>query len=217
MSKNGFVAALLVWMALLAGCGAELTPEAASESAEIGTSQDELSCGLDCPYGWVPSYYVCTSTCGACTYGHNAVQCAYVGQQASISGSPQQVSVRAGALGTSRICWSTNFLNAPVWIRVRVNGQAGQLFTKESDNGSECANAPWIGAGNSYVFSVHTSNSDSAPVLASTTVTGVLDTSTPPPPPSGGGMYCDDNGGVCQSGYDCRCGDICRPRNTLCP
>lgn len=214
MSKHWLVSASLVWVALSAGCGGTLNAEA--EGEELGTSEDALiTCGLDCPYGYVPSFWTCTSTCGSCAYGHNAVSCTYVGQQASISGSPQTVSVAAGALGSSRICWNTNFLNAPVWIRVRVNGQPGQLFDKESDNGSDCENAGWIGAGNSYVFSVHTSNSDSAPVLASTTVTGVL-SSTTPPSGGGGGLTCEE-GGSCQSGYDCHCGDVCRRVGTLCP
>jgi hypothetical protein len=186
MTKRWLVGVSLVWVALTAGCGGTLEPEA--EGGEVGASEHELiRCGLDCPYGSVPSYWTCTSTCGSCTYGgHNAVSCTYVGPQASISGSPQTVSVAAGQLGTSRICWNTSFLSAPVWIRVRVNGQPGQLFTKESDNGSACENAPWIVAGNTYVFSVHTYDSDSAPVMASTTVTDVL-AATPPPPPGGGG------------------------------
>jgi hypothetical protein len=213
VSKNGFIGLSLVLVALTAGCGGTLEPEAGD--AEVGASEHELiRCGLDCPYGYVPSFWTCTSTCGSCNYGgQNAVSCTYVGQQVSISGSPQTVSVAAGQLGTSRICWNTMFLNAPVWIRVRVNGQAGQLFTKESDNGSACENAAWIGAGNSYVFSVHTSNADSAPVLASTTVTGVLSTTPPPPPP--GETTCRETG--CQSGYDCRCGDVCRRVGTMCP
>ncbi|MFY0524723.1 hypothetical protein ACN28I_16700 [Archangium gephyra] len=172
---NKLMGISLVMVVLITACGVDMPPD--TESEEPGTVQSELlRCGALCPYGYLPSYYLCLSSCGTCSTGGgwNAVQCDYVGTRASISASPQTVSVAAGAAGTTKICWSTTFLTQPVWIRVRVDGGPGKLFTKESDNGSACEYAKWIVAGHSYVFSIHTSDSDSAPVLASTTVTGVL-------------------------------------------
>ncbi|WP_224242497.1 hypothetical protein [Hyalangium gracile] len=211
MFKNKLRTVSLVLFALVTACGVDMGP--AVEAEEVGTVQSPLICGLVCPPGSVPSYYTCNDYCGSCFGGWNAVQCVPAGPpQASISASPETVSVAAGAAGTSRICWSTAYLTAPVWIRVRMNGGAGQLFTKESNNGSACADAGWIVAGNSYAFSVHTSDSDSAPVLASTTVTGVLASGG-----GGGGLYCERPDASCRSGYDCHCGDVCRRVGSICP
>lgn len=184
------------------GCGED--PLTADE-----TAQESIVCGITCPPGEIPSYFTCSTACaGTCP---NALACVPAPPpSATISGSPSTVTVPAGSAGTSRICWTTQYLRAPVWIRVRVNGAPGQLFTKESDNGSACENANWIVGGNQYSFRIHTSNSDSAPYLASTTVQGVVGGSPPPPPPPPG---CSN----CQSGYDCHCGDICRPSNSICP
>jgi hypothetical protein len=93
-----------------------------------------------------------------------------------------------------------------------MNNGAGQLFTKESDNGSDCENAPWIVAGFNYAFRVHTSNSDAAPVLASVGVTGVLGAPPNPPPAD-----CGPGGNTCTPGTDCHCGDLCRPIDSICP
>ncbi|WP_224365482.1 hypothetical protein [Hyalangium versicolor] len=213
MFKSNLKAVSLVLFALVTACGVDT--EHAVESEALGTVESGLSCGLSCPPGSIPSYYTCSVLCGSCPGAYNAVQCvAAAPPQASISASPSTVSVPAGSVGTTRICWSTAYLTAPVWIRVRVNGAVGKLFTKESDNGSACENAPWIGAGNTYVFSVHTSDSDSAPVLASTTVTGVLSSGGGGTP---GGNSCEVPNPSCQSGYDCHCGDICRRVGTICP
>ena len=216
MFKSWLVAVSLVVATLSTACGQDVSAE--PEAAEVvATAEGALGsgpyCGSYCPRGYAVSYFMCNSNCGSCAYGPNAVYCQYIPPSASITASPQTVSVTPGTLGSTRICWSTNGVGYPVWIRVRVNGQPGQLFTKESDEGSDCETAGWIGAGNVYDFTIHTSDSDSATALATVRVTGVASST------SGGGtepLTCGE-GGSCQDGYDCHCGDVCRRVGTLCP
>lgn len=139
--------------------------------------------------------------------------------QASITASPRTVSVPVNTAGTTRICWRTQGLNYPVWIRVQVNGAPGALFTRESDPGEYCEDAAWIVAGNSYQFSIRTSNNDTSTLLASVTVTGVLQAS---PPDAGivdsgasGPGFCGPT--TCPPGQSCHCGDFCRTTGTDCP
>jgi hypothetical protein len=178
-----------------------------SEPESMGTVEQELiTCGALCPPGYDFAGWACSTSCPG--YCYNAVYCAPTPVYATISADPQTVSVPPGSVGTTRICWNTSGLNYPVWITVSVNGASEALFTKESDRGSYCENAPWIQAGNSYEFRIRTQQTGGT-VLTSTTVYGVQG-SPPPPPPDG----CSS----CRSGYSCFCGDgICRPNNTACP
>ena len=130
-------------------------------------------CLARCPY-YNPSHPFCD----------NAAECIVPNPQAKITASPNVVEVSAGALGTTKICWDTEFQTYPVWIKVSANGASEQLFTKESDSGKECEFAPWIQPGGSYVFSIQTQKSGGA-VLASTTVHGV-ETEPPVDDPPGG-------------------------------
>lgn len=192
---------LALVVAVVSACASE------SENLETSTeTQESVVCGITCPYGQIPSYWTCSQSCGGIC--PNALVCVPAPPpSATIAASPTVVSVAPGATGTSRICWTTSYLTAPVWIRVRVDGGAGQLFTKESDNGNSCENANWIVAGHSYSFKVHTSNSDTSPSLAGVTVTGIAGAPPPPPPTCGS----------CSPGYDCTCGDICRRTGSICP
>jgi hypothetical protein len=193
-------------------CGTESTPE--SEPEEVSTSQSELSvCGGLCPPGYTFSFQSCLPECGGIC--PNAVSCVPLPPGASISASPTIISAPLGGTGTSRICWTTTNVSSPLWIRVRVDGGLGALFTKESDNGQACENAPWIVAGHQYDFRVHTSDSDSAPELARVQVTGVLSAPAPDDPPGA----CEPGGsGVCPAGKDCHCGEsFCTGAGQICP
>lgn len=213
--KRGLVAVSLMMFAVMSACGVESASEDSDDSEPVAEAQGELlSCGGLCPAGYEPSGFGCSTACaGTCP---NAVNCVFVPMTASISASPTSVPVAAGAAANTRICWDTRGLTAPVWIRVRVNGAPGQLFTKESDNGHACEDAPWIQAGNSYVFRVHTANSDGAPVLAGVTVNGVLQSGGSGGAGGGAGV-CDGLSGVCPAGKDCHCADVCRPIHSICP
>lgn len=155
-------------------------------------SQPIRYCGWPpfCPHTMQMVYYGCDAACYAiygydCSWGHNRVDCLPMPPEASITASPQAVTVAPGSLGTTRICWNTKHLNYPVWIRVRVDGGPGQLFTRESDPGNACENAPWIQAGHTYQFSIHDDNADTSPIHASVVVTGVAGSAGPGNPNPG--------------------------------
>ncbi len=173
-----------------------------------------------CPRGMRVVHAGCDARCYVvyghdCSWGYNRVDCVVQPPEANITAAPQTVTVATGTLGTTRICWNTQSLNYPVWIRVSVNGGPGQLFTKESDSGSACENAPWIQAGNSYEFRIHDDNLDASPVYTAVTVTGVPGGDLPPPPP---GACERRGGGACPPGQGCQCGEsFCTPTNQPCP
>ena len=190
----------------LAGCMVDATEEfEAIDSVE----QEALVCGTWCPAGQIPSFFACSSTCpGSC---QNAVFCVPIPVTASISASPAIVAVPPGSLGTSKICWNTSGQDYPVWIKVSGNGAPEQLFTKESDPGSACEDAPWIAAGDSAVFRIRTQQTGGT-ILASASVVGVA--SAPPPPPPPPPPVCEN----CPAGYSCHCDDErCRRNDTYCP
>jgi hypothetical protein len=169
-----------------------------------------LYCGFVCPPPLVQTGIGCSTGCtqwGACP---NAVFCQALPPpppKAAIWGSPETVVVAPQTLGVSKICWDTQGLNYPVWIRVRVDNGPGKLFTKESDSGKDCENASWIQAGKTYKFRIHDDDADNSPVYATGTVVGVAGGG------GGGGGKC----GSCPSGQDCHCHDVCRPSNMICP
>ncbi len=206
----------------LDAAASQLIDQEAQESA-LDKSGGPLSlCGYPpfCPPGTQPIYQGCDARCYVlygydCLWGYNRVDCLAVPPQASITATPQTVTVVPGRLGTTRICWNTQALNYPVWIRVRVDGGAGQLFTKESDSGQACENAGWIQAGHSYEFAIHDDNDDASPVYSSVTVVGRAGSAPPPPPP---GACAPGGSGSCPSGQGCQCGEtFCTPINRPCP
>ncbi|MBJ6765452.1 hypothetical protein JGU66_32265 [Myxococcaceae bacterium JPH2] len=158
----------LVAGGLLAACAGE---DAAEPSMQTGTVEQALiTCGPFCPPGYTSVGFACGTACpGTCP---NAVSCVPIPQGATLTATPSSVPVQPGKLGTSRICWNTSGLHSPVWIKVSAHGAPEQLFTKESDSGRACENAPWIQAGSSYVFSIRTQKTGGS-VLASVTVVGV--------------------------------------------
>jgi hypothetical protein len=170
--------------------------------------QEIIVCGVLCPPNQIPISFACSTGCtGTCP---NAVSCAPVPVYASISADPATVSVPVGSTATSEICWNTSGQNYPVWIKVSANGAPEQLFTKESDPGLACEDAPWIQAGSTYQFHIRSQQTGGI-MLASTTVVGVAGPPLPPPPPPP--PVCS-----CSSGYSCHCGDnVCRRNNTICP
>ncbi len=188
-------------------------------TAEPDTAEASWYCGNFCPLFTVPVGVGCSTGCpGTCP---NMVACEFFvpNPEAEITGTPSVVEVSPGTLGTTQVCWDTQGLNYPVWIRVRVNGGPGQLFTKESDNGSECEQAPWIQAGNSYEFSIRDDNNDFSQVYASTTITGVQgpDTSTGGDDGGDSGDSGDFGCGDCPGNWTCHCFDQCRPPGSICP
>jgi hypothetical protein len=225
MNKLTLATALLLSLALTA-CE-EPDPAALVFDEEAPAAESAAAAGPVTFCGWAPVcpqtmravYVGCDARCYVvngydCTFGYNRVDCVSTPPEASITASPSTVTVTPGALGTTRICWNTKYLNYPVWIRVRVNGGPGQLFTKESDDGAACENAGWIQAGSSYAFSIHDDDADSSPVYTSVTVTGVPGQVIPPQP-----GVCEPGGsGVCGPGKDCHCGEsFCTASNLPCP
>lgn len=166
--KNRLIPAAGFLALLLTACGGGAVDE--TESSLETTESELISCGPLCPPGYVQTGFACSTACfGNCP---NAVSCVRAPPTATIWGTPQTVSVPAGTLGTSRICWNTSGLAYPVWIKVSSNGAPEQLFTKESDAGQHCTNAPWIQAHSSYVFSIRTAKTGGT-LLTSSTVVGV--------------------------------------------
>jgi len=156
----------LLSLSSCAGGDADDADESPLESVEQGV----IYCGPLCPPNYAQVGFACSTACpGGCP---NAVSCAPIPTTVSIWGTPQTVTVPVGQLGTSRICWNTSGVRYPVWIKVSANDAPEQLFTKESDSGRHCENAPWIQANSRYVFSIRTAKSGGN-VLASTTVFGV--------------------------------------------
>lgn len=147
--------------------GAEVTD--ANRPAAVG-----LYCGSICPPFLISTGLGCSTGCpGLCP---NAVICQNLPPpppKAAIWGDPDKVVVGPQMLGTSTVCWDTQGLKYPVWIRVRMGDDPGQLFTKESDPGKYCEKAPWIQAGITYTFRIHDDNADDSPVYATGTVMGV--------------------------------------------
>lgn len=154
--------------AFLSACGSGTVDDA---EPPLETAESELiSCGPLCPPGYTQTGFACSTACfGNCP---NAVSCSPTPTTAAVWGTPQTVSVPAGGLATSRICWRTSGLRYPVWIKVSANGAPEQLFTKESNAGQHCENAPWIQANSTYVFSIRTAKTGGA-ILTSSTVVGV--------------------------------------------
>lgn len=205
--------------------GEDWSPSEAEDSEHIDWNPDAdiadasrpaasgLYCGFICPPHLVQTGIGCSTGCAQWGQCPNAVSCQALPPlppKAAIWGTPEKVIVVPQTLGKTKICWDTKGLNYPVWIRVRVDNGPGQLFTKESDSGKDCEDAPWIQAGKTYKFRVHDDNTDASPSYATGTVVGVAGSS------GGGG----DGGGMCgscPSGNDCHCGDVCRPINTICP
>lgn len=198
------------------GTDTEPASPSAAANDDFAAASDPMaaswSCGGACPLFTFPVGVGCSSGCpGSCP---NRTLCESIPAQdpeAEIWTTPSSVDVPAGTLGSTEVCWKTKHIVAPVWIRVRVDGGPGQLFTKESNNGTECEDAPWIQAGSSYQFTVHKWNADNAPALDSATATGVAGPAT-----TGGdesGIGCGD----CQSGWDCHCFDQCWPAGNACP
>ncbi|MCP3142768.1 hypothetical protein [Pyxidicoccus xibeiensis] len=161
------VLSVLVFAGCAGGEGEGVEPESTLETTE----QELIVCGPLCPPGYTQLGFACSTGCaGGCP---NAVSCSPTPSTANIWGTPQTVTVPAGAShGTSKICWNTSGLPYPVWIKVSANGAAEQLFTKESDPGQACIDATWIGVNQSYVFSIRTAKTGGS-VLATTTVYGV--------------------------------------------
>lgn len=200
----------------LAEFGNDEDADASIEAAnELGQKPDPqgggLVCGDFCVVG-IPVGFGCSTGCaGICP---NAVVCGIPQADAEIWASPTTVEVAPGTLGSTEICWKTQGIVKPVWIRVRVDNGPGQTFTKESDNTTECEDAPWIQAGHSYKFSIHTENSDASYSYDSVIVNGVAG------PPASGEDDGDDgfeSCGGCEAGWDCHCFDQCWPSGLACP
>lgn len=153
-----------------------------------------------CPPGYYAAYKTCSYLCTASCSPFNAWECLPIPDPAgSITASPSTVPVPTGSLGTTRICWNTNVANSQVYVSV--DGGTETLFAEAT---SGCQNAPWIQVGPAYDFKLYAGRAHSN-LLAQVRVTGTPYTPQPP--------TC----GPCNAGYDCRCGDICRPLNMQCP
>ncbi|MCP3103397.1 hypothetical protein LZ198_31390 [Myxococcus sp. K15C18031901] len=168
MTKNLRRVMGAVALLFLASCaGGE---DEATDSPLESTEQGVIYCGPLCPPNYATVGFACSTACpGGCP---NAVSCAPIPTTVTLWGTPQTVTVPVGQVGTSRICWNTSGLSYPVWIKVSANGAPEQLFTKESDRGKHCENAPWIQAPGTYVFTIKTAK-EGGSVLATTTVFGV--------------------------------------------
>ncbi|MCP3139741.1 hypothetical protein [Pyxidicoccus xibeiensis] len=187
--------------------------ETPSEEGNVTAASNISFCGIvpGCPEGYAPVRALCTAECYvrgySCDWGHNYVECTPVQASGSISANPTTVSINLNqtSTGTTEICWDVdNVSTGEVWVSM--NGAPESLFASGS---SGCQYASWIQAGSTYSFNLYAGSSHSN-LLGSAGVTGSGYYGPPPEEP-----IC--NPATCPSGSDCRCGDVCWPRNRECP
>lgn len=153
--------------ALFAGCGVNSEPRV-FDSKRIESQHQPLTpigwyCDFPgCPPGTVAINETCTYSCPGADFCDkfafytNAVLCAIPTPApkptGSIDATPMRVTVPAGGLGFTRICWKTEHApTAEVYLQVDGVG-ADRLFAGLSNG---CQDAPWIEKGHFYVFKLY--------------------------------------------------------------
>src|ERR1700678_3103755 len=82
-------------------------------------------------------------------------EAAISGVYGAISASPNPIYLSAGEVGTATIAWSwgqSSQENPYACVYVQFNGGTPQLFDCEPPNSLSAPVAPWLEAGNQYVF-----------------------------------------------------------------